>query len=120
MLSNVTSNYYPNTDIIEIIIDDTTNQKYDWMNDKNNDLTGELLEFFSKYAKPTVVGMDINFVSFRDNLAKDSGYFIKQVNSMDNLVSAFLPEYNKSGDDMRFMPEFKKKNSINFTFVAYL
>lgn len=115
LLSNITSNYYPNTDVIEVIVDDITNQKYNWNNDPYNKLTADLLGYFNKYAKPAVVGMDINFVSIRDNIANESHDFIHQVKSMDNLVSAFLPEYNKSGDDKRFMDDFKKKNAINVT-----
>ena len=103
LLSNITSNYYPNQDVIEIVVDDATNQKYNWMNDTYNELTADLLDFFHTYAKPAVVGLDITFVSLRDDLADKSERFINQVNSMDNLVSSYLPEYNKSGDDMRFI-----------------
>ena len=113
LLSNVTSNYYPNSDIIEVIIDDDTNQKYNWLNDNNNELTADLLDYFKTYAKPSIVGLDIVYVSLRDDNIYKSARFLNNIKSMDNLVSAFIPENNRSGDDMRFMNDFKKKNALN-------
>lgn len=69
LLSKVSSMIQPDYDVVEIVFDDSTNQKYSWLNDSNNEITANILDYFHTYAKPKVVGLDIGFVSFRDEMA---------------------------------------------------
>lgn len=112
LLSNVTSNYYPNPDIIEIVADDETNQKYNWVGDSYNEITADLLDYFTNYSKAKIIGMDINFL-MKDEKAQKSERFISFIRTSDNLVSAFLPENDRSGNDVRFMKDFEKKYALD-------
>ncbi len=111
--ARVTSNIYSDTNIIEIVIDDVTAQKYD-VGDTYV-LTTDLLGYFSKYATPKAVGADIIFTDFKDDMVSVPKYgaFVKQVSVMDNLVSAISPEEDVIGDDKSFIEDFKKKHALD-------
>ncbi len=115
LISHFASNRNISTDIIEVIIDDQTNQKYHWTSDDKNEVTADLLDFFHTYAKPKVVGLDVNFISFNDELAKESTNFINQISKMDNLVSAFAPAAAYNDSDEKLLKSFSKNHSLNVT-----
>lgn len=109
--SRVTSNIYSDPNIIEIVIDDVTAQKYDVGNTYY--LATDLLGYFSKYAKPKVVGMDINFSDFKDEMAPKYREFLANISGMDNLVSAISPEEDVTGEDTDFINNFKNKHALD-------
>lgn len=116
LISNFASSSNISSDVIEVIIDDKTNQQYSWTSDDKNEVTADLLDFFHNYAKPKVVGLDVNFISFTDALAKNSHRFIKQISEMDNLVSAFAPASAYNDFDEKLLNDFSKKHSLNIRF----
>lgn len=113
ILSNITSDIESNKEIIEIVIDDATTQKYNWRNDPSKTLSKELLDYFYTYSRPKVIGLDIIYVGIKDetiNLVKD---FVTQISKMDKLVSGFVPENNRSGSDEKFINFFEKQHALN-------
>ena len=114
LLSKVTANgMLANTDIIEVVFDDETNQKYNLIYDRDKKIITSLLDYFYTYAKPKVVGLDILYLSVRDDKENSAPEFVKQVAKMDKLVSGFNPEDDVIGEDAHFMESFKAKHSIN-------
>ena len=114
LLSKVTANgMSANTDIIEVVFDDETNQKYNLIYDRDKKIITSLLDYFYTYAKPKVVGLDILYLSVRDDEENNAPEFVKQIAKMDKLVSGFNPEDDVIGEDAYFMESFKAKHSIN-------
>lgn len=113
LLSKVSSMIQPDYDVVEIVFDDSTNQKYSWLNDSNNEITANILDYFHTYAKPKVVGLDIGFVSFRDEMAPKAQKFLTQIGRMNNLVSGFFPEQDLRRDDKYFIDNFKQNHSMD-------
>lgn len=110
LLSHITSNLEPDYKIVEIVIDDITNQKIDWT---NTDKTIELLDYFKTYAKPSVIGYDMYDVSNGNDSSTEDKKLALQIKQMDNFVSAFIPENDKFRSDTRFMGEFAKSHALN-------
>ncbi len=109
-VSQVTSNVKPDYNIVEVIIDDTTNQKIDWM---DSDRKVQLLDFFKSYAKPKVIGFDMFDIDIEDIDYPINKKLVNQVKQMDNLVSAFVPENDEFNIDKKFMKKFEEKQSLN-------
>lgn len=116
ILSHFVSDSNISADIYEIVVDDQTNQKYQWTNDETNEVTADLLDYFYTYAKPKVVGLDVNFISYTDTLAQKSGRFVKQISQMDNLVSAFAPASAYNDVDEKLLISFSKEHALNIKF----
>ena len=113
LISYFASNQIVSDDIVEVIVDDNTNEKYGWTNDVDNDVTAELLDYFYTYSKPKVIGIDVNFVSFKDSMVNSSKRFVSQVTKMDKLVSSFAPEpLNDNSDDL-LLESFKQNHALN-------
>ncbi len=73
--------------IAEIVIDDTTLKKFpDW----DGNLYADLLDYFHTYAKPKIVGFDINIDSMHDD-TPSAKRMIDQMSKMNNLVMALVP-----------------------------
>lgn len=104
---------YANGDIVEVVFDDATNQKYNWRNDPKKVIITDLLDYFYTYAKPKVIGLDITYISVRDDGENNAPDFVKQVSKMDKLVSSFIPEEDKDNSDRLFINDFSNKHSLN-------
>lgn len=114
LMSNIISKIEePNENIIEVVFDDVTNQKYNWRNDPKKIIITDLLDYFYSYAKPKIIGLDITYTSVRDNGDNSAPLFVNQVSKMNNLVSAFVPEEDKNNSDGSFINNFKQKHSLN-------
>lgn len=113
LLSDVTSNLNVNEDIIEVVIDDETNQKYNWHNDPTKSISADLLDYFYTYSHPKVSGLDVVYISLRDDAVSKAGNFVNQISKMDNLVSGFVPEPDEMGSDEVFIDSFATAHSIN-------
>ncbi len=116
LLSKITSNgIFANNDIIEVVFDDNTHQKYNWRNDSEKLIITDLLDYFYTYAKPKIVGLDITYISVRDDEKNSAPKFVKQVSKMDKLVSGFVPEEDFDNLDERFLESFKKSHALSVT-----
>ena len=114
MMSKIISkSVYANGDIIEVVFDDETHQKYNWRNDPQKIIITDLLDYFYTYAKPKVIGLDITYNSVRDDGINNAPNFVKQISKMDKLVSALIPEKDNSSTDKSFIDDFSKKHSIS-------
>ena len=113
VLSKVTSQVRPSDEIIEIVIDDETVQRYNWRNDSTKDISADILDYFYSYAEPKLVGLDVSYSSVRDEMYYKVKRFIDQIKKMSNLVCAFIPEYNIGGEDKRFIDNFAKRHSLD-------
>lgn len=83
--STVKSADYEN--IYEILIDDASIQSYPkW----NGETYADLLDYFYTYAKPKVIGFDINFDTLDSNTAS-AKQFTQQISKMKNIVFALVP-----------------------------
>ncbi len=119
LLSKITSNgIFANNDIIEVVFDDNTHQKYNWRNDSEKLIITDLLDYFYTYAKPEIVGLDITYISVRDDEKNSAPKFVKQVSKMDKLVSGFVPEEDFDGLDTRFIESFKRNHALSVTSDA--
>jgi len=119
LLSKITSNgIFANNDIIEVVFDDNTHQKYNWRNDSEKLIITDLLDYFYTYAKPKIVGLDITYISVRDDEKNSAPKFVKQVSKMDKLVSGFVPEEDFDRLDTRFIESFKKNHALSVTSDA--
>lgn len=108
---------YVNNEIVEIVLDDTTNQQYNLRNDENKDIMTDLLDYFYTYATPKIIGLDIIYISVRDG-EKIPLRFINQISKMDKLVSGFVPEQDKQGSDLKFIYNFSKLHSLKATVLG--
>ena len=119
LLSKITSNgIFASNDIIEVVFDDNTHQKYNWRNDSEKLIITDLLDYFYTYAKPKIVGLDITYISVRDDEKNSAPKFVKQVSKMDKLVSGFVPEEDFDRLDERFLDSFKKNHALTVTSDA--
>ncbi len=111
----ISKSAYANGDIIEVVFDDNTNQKYNWRNDPQKIIITDLLDYFYTYAKPKVIGLDITYISIRDDGHNGAPNFIKQVSKMDKLVSSFVPEEDNDHLDEYFINDFKNNHSLSIS-----
>lgn len=116
ILSHFVSDSNISADIIEVVVDDPTNQKYQWTNDDTNEVTSDILDYFHTYAKPKVVGLDVNFISYTDTLYEKSNRFVNSVSEMNNLVSAFAPASSYNDVDEKLLISFSKNHALNVKF----
>ena len=116
LISNFASGQRVSDDIVEVIVDNNTNEKYGWTSDVNNEITADLLDYFYSYSRPKVVGIDVNFVSFKDSMVSSSKRFVSQISKMDNLVSSFVPESLNDDSDAILLKSFKQNHSLNVKF----
>lgn len=103
---------YANGDIVEVVFDDATNQKYNWRNDPKKIIITDLLDYFYSYTKPKVIGLDITYISVRDDGKNGAPDFVKQISKMDKLVSSFIPEVDYDNADKIFINDFRKRHSL--------
>ena len=110
LISNFAANKNGSQDIIEIVLDDKSVQEYKWPWTK--DMYAHLLDYFHTYAKPKVIGFDMNPTSFDENNELDR-QFAKQISKMPNLVSGFVPEIGDVQGETNFLEAFSKKYSVD-------
>lgn len=110
LISNFSANSNVSLDIIEVIVDDYSIQKYKWPWSRENFI--ELLDYFHTYANPKVIGFDTFLTSFDSTNPADLK-FLNQISKMDNLVSGFVPEVVPNNEDEELLKVFKKKYSLN-------
>ncbi len=116
-ISTFAANKVGADNIVEVIIDDSST-KYPWP--WPNYMYTEILDYFSEYAQPKVIGLDI-FLPTINQMSKADTDFVKQVSKMDNLVVSFLPKYDTeelTTDDIEFMNKFKLKQSLEVNEAA--
>ena len=111
LISNFSANSNVSLDIIEVIVDDYSIQKYKWPWSRENFI--ELLDYFHTYAKPKVIVFDTFLTSFDSTNPADLK-FLNQISKMDNLVSGFVPEVVPNNEDEELLKVFKKKYSLNY------
>ena len=109
----ISSSASANEDIIEVVFDDATNQKYNWRNDPKKVIITDLLDYFYSYARPKVIGLDITYISVRDDGDNSAPGFVKQVAKMDKLVSSFVPEEDNENSDKIFINDFKNQHALH-------
>ena len=108
LISHVSSRGLVSDKIIEVVVDDYSNQKYKW----EKDTYADLLDYFYTYTESQVIGFDFTPTTFGTEVDKSEEKFIKQVSRMDNLVFGFAPERVPNGEDDEIMQDFKK-HSLN-------
>lgn len=109
----IANSVYADSNIIEVVFDDVTNQKYNWRRDPEKIISTDLLDYFYTYAKPKVIGLDLTYTTIRDDGENNAPNFVKQVSKMDNLVSSFIPENDEKHFDKVFINDFKREHSLN-------
>ena len=103
-------------DVVEVLIDDYSAQKYKW----NKNSISDLLDYFHKYTKSNLIGFDYNPTSFVDNdVDKSDLKFIAQLDKMYNLVFGFIPEHVANGEDDQMLEEFKKDYALDVDYKTY-
>ena len=104
---------YGSDDIVLVVIDDKSVEKYRWP--WKRELYCEMLEFFSRYAKPKMIIDDSVLTSLDvDNPLSDKKYF-NSLKHIDNYVTGFLPSYSNWRDadtGAKYDAEFEKKFSV--------
>lgn len=108
LISNFAANKSGSDDIAEIVIDDLSQQKYDW---SSNDMFAMLLDYLHTYSSPRTVGLDMLFDTLDESKSKDKA-FIKQVSKMPNLVMGFTP-YRLDNPREYVFKDFAKKYSLD-------
>ncbi len=95
--------------IYEILIDDVSIQSYPtW----DGGTYSDLLDYFYTYAKPKVIGFDINFNTL-DNNTPTAKRFDNQIAKMNNLVLAAVPIMSTLNNDSKLSIEAQKKYALN-------
>ena len=115
-IDNFSSRFTGSNNIVEIIIDDETIEKYPqpWP----RYMYTELLDFFTTYAKVKLVGYDF-LPKDANPMIKSDIDFVNQLAKMDNLVAGFTPETGiASQSDISFMKKFKEKYALNVDYKA--
>lgn len=111
LVSNFAATKHGSSNILEIVVDD-----YSIQENKKNWTRGDyadILAFLDEYTKAKVIGFDTTITSF-DEKNPDDRKLLKQISSMDNLVSGFLPEVTNGETDKAILPILKANHSLNF------
>lgn len=115
-----TKNIYGHGDIVIVLIDAKTNDKYRWP--WKRDRLSKLISFFYEYAKPSVIMHDQLLLTLdADNKTADQKYF-STINKIDNIVEGFLPnvtfwENNGISEEEGF--EYDKLFEKKYAVAAY-
>lgn len=116
-INKFTASVVGSEDIVEIVIDDASVREYSWPWSKY--MYTEILDYFTTYAKPKVIGLDMLFSSINP-MKKDDIDFINHISKMDNLVAGFTPETGQlDTTKAAFMKDFAKKYAVDVDFQAY-
>lgn len=112
---------YGSGDIVLIVIDEKTNEKYRWP--WKRELNCKIFEYLHNYAKPKVIVHDANFASLDLEYPESDKNYFNSIKKCDNLVAGFIPrledwddEKNGSNYDKKFINKFKieaKNNQTN-------
>ena len=108
LISLFSSNKPTSDEIVEVVVDDYSIQKYKW----EKDTYADLLDYFYTYTKSKVIGFDFTPTTFGTELDKSEVKFVNQISKMKNLVFGFAPERVINGEDDEIMKDFKK-HAIN-------
>lgn len=107
-ISTFMANKVGSENIYEIIIDDANPEYWPWTKNMYTDL----LDYFSTYAKPKVVGLDLYLPSINPNNKVDKD-FLSKIKQMNNLVVTFEPNTVKGEEDKQFLKDFQTKHSLS-------
>jgi len=110
LVSTFAANKQQSENIVEVVIDDYSVQKYKWPWTK--DKLADILEYFKSYSHPSVIGMDFDISYNADPLPTDKR-FIEILKSMKNVVIGFSPETLPDDDDKEYLKEFEKRYALN-------
>ena len=105
---------YGSNDIILIVIDAKTVEKYRWP--WKRELNCKIFEYFLKYAHPKVVVHDSIIATLDNDNPESDKKFFETLSKFDNLTEGFMPAIKswsdqKSGE--KYDKEFAAKYSIN-------
>lgn len=114
-ISTFMANKVGSENILEIIIDDANPEYWPWTKAMYTDL----LDYFSTYAKPKVVGLDVFLPSINPNMDSDKA-FLNKISKMDNLVVTFLPNTTSGEEDKQFLSNFQNKQSLSVNKEALM
>ena len=109
---DTSKNIYGHDDIILVLIDNKTDEKYRWP--WKRELNCKLFGYFKEYAQPKVVVHDSILMTLdRDNPNSDKKYF-DLIKKFDNLIVGFMPIYdmNSKNSDEEFYKIFSEKFSL--------
>ena len=118
-------NIYANDDVVLVIIDDKSVEKYMWP--WKRDLYSKVLKYFQEYAKPKVLVYDAIFTTLdKDNPEADQDYF-KTLQSFNNLVEGAMltnsfyenPEQGRAYDEI-FVKKYAIQNAEVYTYLPQL
>lgn len=115
LISTFAANKSGSRDIIEIMVDDASTQRTEFKWPWSKDRYADILDYFDTYAKPKIIGMDMNVVSF-DEKNSDDMKFLKQVSKTENLVFGFLPEIINDDSDVNLLKYFKQNQALDVEF----
>ena len=110
-------NTYGHGDIVIILIDAKTNDKYRWP--WKRDRVSKLLKFFKEYTAPRAIMHDQLILTLdKENPSADKQYF-STVNNFENLVEGFMPNINyweeygiSEQEGNAYEQNFKQKHAI--------
>ena len=107
-------NVYGHDDIVLVIIDDKSIEKYRWP--WKRDLYNKVLKYFQEYSKPKVLVYDSIFSTLDfDNTEADKRYF-ETIRHFDNLVEGVMFDtkaYENKENGKKYDEFFTKKFAIN-------
>jgi len=113
MVKNFTANTTGSEDIVLIVIDDKSVEKYRWPWQRS--LYANIFEYLNDYSNPKIIGFDAILTSLDEQNPKSDKYFFETVNKMEKLVVGFSPlvqEYPIEVNGEAYTQKFDKKFGI--------
>ncbi len=122
---DTTKNIYGHDDIVLVIIDDKSVEKYLWP--WKRDLHSKVLKYFEDYSKHKVLVYDTVFTTLDNASPETDKIYFETLKSFDNLVEGFMTntlpyedsERGKAFDDM-FIKKYQVKNIELNTYLPQL
>lgn len=117
LMKNFTANSVsiPQSDAVDIIIDDITKEKYPHIEDNPHDLI-DLLSYFEKYTKDNQIAFDFS-IQGHNPQNPDMVRRLKLLKKMKNLVTGFSPsEISDSGNIL--FENFEKNQKLNVKIIG--
>ena len=112
MVKNFTANKSGSDDIVVIVIDDKSIEKYRWPWQRS--LYAKMFEYLNDYSNPKLIGFDAIISTPDKNNPQSDIEFFNTVKRIDKLVVGFSPLVQKgSGVDKIYEEKFKQKFAIN-------
>ena len=83
LVSTFAANKQQSENIVEVVIDDYSVQKYKWPWTK--DRLADILDYFKSYSHPSVIGMDLD-ISYSPDMQQSDKRFVEILKKMKNVV----------------------------------